>query len=202
MTIAVQSSILSVGAMVWGFNPARMVAALLCYAGVMLWLGRRTLARFQVTGATAGDDLVMAGPDVMPGAWAGWLRSRPTGSWLNLIRKELRLLRPVWLLTLLTTIGWIGLTAYGLVHERGQTTPFTIRIASAHYPAVVWLVGVSSVLLVAILAGSLSLGEERTSGTHAWHMTLPVSALWQWRSSCPPHCSRASWVRSCSRSFC
>ena len=42
------------------------------------------------------------------------------------------------------------------------------------------IVGVVSTLMIAILAGSLSLGEERTSGTHAWHMTLPVSALRQW----------------------
>jgi hypothetical protein len=34
--------------------------------------------------------------------------------------------------------------------------------------------------LIAILAGGLSLGEERTSGTHSWHMTLPVSARRQW----------------------
>jgi flagellar biosynthesis protein FliQ len=27
----------------------------------------------------------------------------------------------------------------------------------------------------------MSLGEERTSGTHAWHLTLPVPALLQWR---------------------
>ena len=32
----------------------------------------------------------------------------------------------------------------------------------------------------AVLAGCLSLGEERSSGTHAWHLTLPVSARQQW----------------------
>jgi hypothetical protein len=34
--------------------------------------------------------------------------------------------------------------------------------------------------MIAILAGSLSLGEEKTSGTHSWHQTLPVSARRQW----------------------
>jgi polyhydroxybutyrate depolymerase len=34
--------------------------------------------------------------------------------------------------------------------------------------------------LVAILAGSLSIWEEKTSGTQSWHMTLPVSARRQW----------------------
>ena len=42
------------------------------------------------------------------------------------------------------------------------------------------ILGVISTLMIAILAGSLSLGEERTSGTHLWHLTLPVSARRQW----------------------
>src|SRR5579864_7869870 len=34
--------------------------------------------------------------------------------------------------------------------------------------------------LIAILAGSLSMWEERTLETQSWHMTLPVSARRQW----------------------
>ena len=119
----------------------------------------------------AGDDLLMAGPDVMPGALAGWLRCRPTGAVLNLIRKELRLLRPVWLISLLAAVGWACLTLFGLLYERGFSRNFETAVV---------IVGVVSTLMIAILAGSLSLGEERTSGTHAWHLTLPVSALLQW----------------------
>ena len=142
----------------------------LCYAGVMLWLGRRTLARFQVTGGMAGDDLLMAGPDVMPGALADWFRCHPTGAVLNLIRKEIRLLRPVWIITLLYVLGGTCLTMFRLVPERGSTKEF---------PVAVVMLGAFSTL-IAVLAGSLSLGEERTSGTHSWHMTLPVSARRQW----------------------
>jgi hypothetical protein len=156
------------------------IVTFLCYAGVMLWLGRRALARFQVTGGMASDDLLTAGADVIPRELAGWLRCRPTGSVLNSIRKELRLLRPVWLITLLAALGWICLTLYGLMHERGSIISFTSRVPSAKWPEVVWIVGVCGTLIIAILAGSLSLGEERTSDTHAWHMTLPVSALRQW----------------------
>jgi hypothetical protein len=118
-----------------------------------------------------GDDLLMAGPDVMPGALAGWLRYRPSGAALNLIRKELRLLRPVWLISLLAAVGWACLTLFGLLHQGGSTRSFETVVVS---------VGVISTLMIAILAGSLSLGEERTSGTHAWHLTLPVPALLQW----------------------
>ncbi len=144
-------------------NTSVWIAALLCYAGAMLWLGGRKLARFQVTGGMVGDDLLMAGPNVMPGALAGWFRCRPTGALLNLIRKELRLLRPVWLITLLNVSVWIYLTLF----RSTKDAPFTMA-----------MVAVGG--LNAILAGSLSLGEERTSGTHSWHLTLPVSARRLW----------------------
>ena len=148
-----------------------VVFAFLCYAGGMLWLGGRMLARFQATGGMGSDDLLMAGPDVIPGALGGWLRCRPTGTVLNLIRKELRLLRPVWLLSLLAAVGWACLSLFGLLYERRSTENFQIAMVT---------VGVISTLMIATLAGSLSLGEEMTSGTHAWHLTLPVSARRQW----------------------
>ncbi len=140
--------------------------AFLCYAGVMVWLGRRALARFQVTGGPAGEDLLVAGPDMMPRAMAGWLRSRPKGAVLNLMRKEVRLLRPVWLISLLGLIGWICLSIFGYTAERRS-------IVAAFMVAAITPV-------VAVLAGSLSLGEERASGTHSWHLTQPVSAGRQW----------------------
>ena len=141
------------------------------YAGVMLWLGGRMLARFQTTGGMAGDDLLIAGPEVLPRALVGWLRCRPTGAVLNLFRKEFRLLRPVWLISLLATVGWACLTLLGLLHPRGSIRYFEAALVS---------LGVISTLIIAIFAGSLPLGEERTSGTHLWHLTLPVSARRQW----------------------
>jgi hypothetical protein len=151
---------------------ARSAAArgFLGYAGVLVWLGRRALARFQVTGGMASEDLLMAGPDVMPRAMAGWLRCRPTGATRNLIRKELRLLRPLWLITALAVLGWICLATFGLALERESSKGFSVAVA-----AMCILSG-----LIGILAGSLSLGEERASGTHSWHMTLPVPARRQW----------------------
>jgi hypothetical protein len=145
--------------------------AIFCYAAVMLWLSGRSLARFQATGGIAGDDLLTAGPDVMPSALAGWLRCRPNGVVLNLVRKELRLLRPVWLISLLAAVGWACLTLFGLLYEQGFSRNFETTLV---------IVGVISTLMIATLAGSLSLGEEKTSGTHTWHLTLPPSAFRQW----------------------
>ncbi len=138
----------------------------LCYASVMLWLGRRALARFQVTGGPAGEDLLVAGPDVMPRAMAGWFRSRPTGAVFNLMRKEIRLLRPVWLISLLGLVGWISLPIFGYTLERGSVAAAIMVMAFTP--------------LIAVLAGSLSLGEERSSRTHSWNLTQPVPAGRQW----------------------
>jgi len=161
---------------IWHLSPVETTTAswtgafvFLCYACVMVWLGRRKFARFQVTGAIAGDDLLMAGPDVMPRALAGWFRCRPSEPVLNLIRKELRLLRPVWLISLLAIPAWICLPVYGRAIERSSAAAVTMV-----------LIVLGLIPLIAVLAGTLSLGEERTSGTHSWHMTLPVPARRQW----------------------
>jgi len=166
-----------------GSNPllARSTTALwtaacaaLCYASVMLWLGARKLARFQVAGGMAGDDLLMAGSSVIPEALAGGFRCRPTGAVLNLIRKELRLLRPVWLISFLILVYLICLTLFRFLLLRESAAPSLEGVQ-----LVLWI-PVLFTPLIAILAGSLSLWEEKTSGTHSWHMTLPVSARRQW----------------------
>jgi len=150
---------------------AIMSSVSLGYAGLMLWLGWRELARFQATGGMASDDLVTAGPAALPEAWVSWLRCRPKGVVLNLIRKEFRLLRPVWLISLLAAVGWTCLTLLRLLHPQGPAWNFEIVAVG---------VGVISTLMIAILAGSLPVGEEKTSGTHSWQLTLPVSARRQW----------------------
>jgi hypothetical protein len=106
----------------------------------------------------------MAGQGVMPGALAEWFRCRPAGATANLIRKELRLLRPVWLISLLAVPVWICLPLFGYTLKR--------------VPAA--LMAVAVIPLITVLAGTMSLGEERTSGTHSWHMTLPMPARRQW----------------------
>jgi len=150
--------------------------AALGYAGLMLWLGARKLARFQFTGGLPGDDLLMAGPKVMPEAVAGWFRYRPAEPVFNLVRKELRLLRPVWLMGLLLFVYLIGLSVFRLlpyVWEQPPRGQFPVQVALL-FPLF------ALIPVMAILAGCLSLGEERPSGMHSWHMTLPVSARRQW----------------------
>jgi hypothetical protein len=99
-----------------------------------------------------------------------------------LIRKELRLLRPLWLFMLPAVLIWTWMTT-GLIPGPESTD-------HAYFASVLLAVStalgagqgkiIAADLVIAILAGSLSLGEERTSGTHSWHMTLPVPARRQW----------------------
>jgi len=144
----------------------------ICFAGVMLWLGARKLARFQVTGG-ADEDLLTAGPLVMPQALAELFRSRPSGALSNLIRKEFRLLRPLWLMALIMVLYVAFLVTFRLFPVPPPEGPHTL---------VEWVVlgPFASLVGMAGLAGILSLGEERASGTYTWHMTLPVSARRQW----------------------
>lgn len=50
----------------------------ICFAALTLWLGARKLARFQATGGSSGEDLLMAGPSVMPDSSLTSRRARPT----------------------------------------------------------------------------------------------------------------------------
>ena len=171
--------VLGLQALYWGSgysNPpdsifiSTMSAVFLLYAGLMLWLGWRKLARFQAMGDMPGDDLLIAGPRLLPQALAGWLRCRPTGAVLNLFRKEYGLLRPVWLISLATALLWACLI---LVGPPGHGAAGSLDIA-------MFAVGVTSSFIIAILAGSLSLGEERTFGIHPCQLILPVPVLVQW----------------------
>ena len=151
----------------------------LCYAGVMLRLGRLELAQFQITGGITGDELLMAGPNVMSKGLAGLFRCRPAGASLNLIRKELRMLRPLWLLTLLFAFGEIALRLTSwLIPYTGSEVGHLSRYTS--FARSVLSLMLTAVVALPVLAGSLSLGEERTSGRQLWHMTQPVSARRQW----------------------
>jgi len=140
------------------------------YASLMLWLGFRTLERFQTAEGFGGDDLLMANPKVMRGAVARFLECRPTSPMMNLVRKEVRLLWPVWLLTAVVCLFLIGLAPF---------KPATPDLTNS-----VWAVASAALvlapLLIVLLAGTLSMGEERNLGTHPWHLTLPVSVREQW----------------------
>ncbi len=150
-------------------SPDGVIAAAPVYALLMLWLGWRRFANFEVAGGSASAELLMPASERRSHS-PGWLRSRPGQPILNLIRKELRLLWLVWILEAVMILGVVCLAGLRLVPATSINT------------VAFWVSGfvLTFGLLAAILAGSLSIGEERTSGTQSWHRTLPMSGATQW----------------------
>lgn len=130
----------------------------LLVAGLMLWLGARKVARFQATGGTSGEDLLMAGPSVMPQFLAEWLRCRPSSALLNLIRKEFRLLRPLWVIELLTLLYLACLAIFRLLPVPPLAFPDTVGQWVLLGPFEMLTIGMAG------LAGILSLGRKKGPG--------------------------------------
>jgi hypothetical protein len=143
----------------------------LCYGAVMLWLGRRKLARFESTGVVTNEDFLAGHPGVT-GALTGWLRCEPTSPTLNLIRKELRLIWPLWFLMLVTIAMLIVLVPFHLFTDSSNSL---IR-----FPWIAALVVTMYVFLALLLPGAVSMGEERNLRTQSLQLMLPVSPNREW----------------------
>jgi hypothetical protein len=149
--------------------PWPICALAFAYAGVTLWLGRRLLLRYQAQDGVVPVESALPGSRFIPLFLVDLFRAKRKGAIANLIRKELWLLRLVWALGIVCGLGWALLVALHIISLK----------PTGEYVGVTAAVMCLSIL-IAMLAGALSMGEERTGGTHAWHMTLPVSATTQW----------------------
>ena len=144
---------------------------LTAYAAGLVWLGRWMTLRFQ-----SADGMQVAGfvpgAQLVPKSLLNLLTCRPTQPVLNLFRTELRLLRSLWPLAGLVTLAWTLVSAFRWVPE-GVWIP-------SKFGEVAYGLTLTFSLLVNVLAGAMSLGEEKTWGTHSWNMTLPISVTTQW----------------------
>jgi ABC-type transport system involved in multi-copper enzyme maturation permease subunit len=148
---------------VWATVPLSLV-----YAAVLIWLGRRKLIQYQAAEGMQADETVIPGAQFVPQFFADWFRCRPGSPVLNLVRREFRLLRIVWPLAGFSVIGALGVMTFILFDIKSDAQGIFIALSAL------------SGILTAILAGSISLGEEKNWGTHDWHMTIPVSTGVQW----------------------
>ena len=140
------------------------------YSATFLWLGWRKFALLELGDVSFGEGAPLSEALAGEKWWLGWLRCRPTGSLRNLMRKELRLLKPVFLIAAMFSGCWlVTLALLFLQPARKETFEAVFNVLSAIYMP-----------LLAVLAGCVSLGEEKTLGLTAWHLTLPVSARRQW----------------------
>ena len=132
------------------------------YALITCWLGWRAFARFETVDRTSLS--LSAGAHS-----AGWspLRARRSGVIANLVRKELMLLRPLFVIAGVFVVTWI--LAYMF------TTPRTPLAAVAAFVILVVYVPIA-----AVLSGTISMAEEMSLGVRAWQLTVPVAARTQW----------------------
>lgn len=89
------------------------------------------------------------------------------GPTLNLLRKELRLQQPAFLVAAFLIALWLTF----------------IVVWKVHPPVGAEILIVPSILLalgIPVTVGIVSTAEERNLGVHEWHLTLPVSARRQW----------------------
>jgi ABC-type transport system involved in multi-copper enzyme maturation permease subunit len=134
----------------------------LCYGALMFWLARRKFSRLEAVGDAGSADLLAGN------ATLTFLRCRRSGATLNLFRKELRFLSPVVIITIVAALFVLGLAMFRPANLSGFSQS-DLNLALSLYS-----------ILPALLAGSVSMGEERNSGTHSWHLTLPVSTTRLW----------------------
>lgn len=152
--------------LMWFWTIGIVLAA---YVGAMIWLGRRVLLRFQAVDGMQASEAFVPGARLVPRVVAEWFRCRPTEPLRNLVRREFRLLRTVWPLSLLYLAAWIFLVTFR-----------RLPADRPHSLDMVFVLTITFGVLIAVLAGTLSLGEEKTWGTHDWQMTAPVSVSVQW----------------------
>lgn len=136
------------------------------YSGVMFLDGCRRFERF--------EDVNLLGQELAPPRQLSALFScltrhtvpgrHPTA---NLLRKELRLQQPAFLVAAFLVALWLTF----------------IFVWKVHPPVGAEILIVPSILLalgIPVTVGIVSTAEERNLGVHEWHLMLPVSARRQW----------------------
>ena len=148
--------------------------AAICYSGIFFWLGWRKFATLQLQHFSSGEGALSSqarSPAFwFAGSFSNRLRCQPKGVSLNLIRKELRLQKPVCMIAAVMTVGWLmTLVLLWLQPGRKEFYDAILAVLTAFY-----------VPLVALLAACVPLGEERALSVVPWQLTLPVSIRHHW----------------------
>lgn len=146
------------------------LVVVLGYSAIMLTLGYRQLLRFQPVSRVVSGDLQLFGSRRRESPSTP--RYDSTRTFLNALRKELRLLKPLWLFTAVmvpvSTVSMLGVPL--LLGTKAKTSAFLISILMTGVYAVVG----------PILAGSLPITAEKELATQAASLTLPISIREQW----------------------
>jgi ABC-type transport system involved in multi-copper enzyme maturation permease subunit len=159
------------GLQLFASHPA-IVVVRIAYALVTLWLGWRLFSRFEVMGQ--GADIGMQSLGASGGF--GWLRCRPTGVLLNLVRKELRLQLPTLLIAGLFVVCWLATIAFFAITGDRALLDNVPRVADIAFTVLLTIY----LSLALVVAGTISVAEDTSLGIRPWHLTLPISSFVQW----------------------
>jgi hypothetical protein len=149
------------------FFPVLVIAGL-AYSAVFLWLSRQRFIRLELRNSGFKGGVLASGSLGWRLPWSNLLVSQPHERALNLMRKELRLQKPIFQLAGAFTACWVA-TLLTQSLRPSQRISFLFDIVTCLYAHVSCL-----------LAGCISLGEEKELGLTAPQLVLPYSLRLQW----------------------
>jgi hypothetical protein len=150
-----------------GGTPMFVIAGFV-YGVSFFGLSRRQFSRFEMRQVLS--DVLGSKSLAGQGLRVAWLRCQPSSGWLNLIRKEIQLQRPLLIIAAILCALWAVASVFPLVQP-----------GSSAFSEVIFALTIGFYLpLMSMLAGCISLGEEKNLGINAWQLSLPISARRQW----------------------
>jgi hypothetical protein len=148
--------------------PLLMVYGVL-YGAIFFMLSWRKFASLELSHVSSSDSVGAKSLTARPSRLS-WLRCRPTSGLLNLVRKEIQLQRPLFIIATILLVLW-ALTYVWLL----------LRPNDTGFPEIIFALTIGLYIpLMSFLAGSVSLGEEKNLAVVGWHLTFPISVWRQW----------------------
>ena len=154
-----------------GNEPATLVAAILCllvsYCALVYWLGYATFKRLEAVDARVRELSLPPGLEAFLVRPLTKVTSPFRGPFATLLKKEFRLQQVSFLLA--GIFVFIAVAGFCLLKHRPEIAEGIIGGDICVYA-----------LILPLIAGAISVAEERGWDMAEWHLTLPPSALKQW----------------------
>jgi hypothetical protein len=144
-----------------------VISLLFIYCAVVYWLGYAKFKQLEAVDSPSRDLGLPAGLEAFLVAPLTRISSRFGGPFAALLKKELRLQQVSFLLAGLFVL--IAVAGFCLVKRYPEVSAGIVGGDILLYA-----------LILPLIAGAISLAEERGWGIAEWHLTLPPSALTQW----------------------
>jgi len=138
------------------------------YSGLFLWLGWRRFTRLEVRTGHFGEGGLPVIASSRGSVWSRLLACRPKGCLLNFVRKELRLQKAVVRFGVVFVLCWLAVVLLQWLRP-GQHFGFLLDVLTFVYAPV-----------ASLLAGCISLGEEKAFGVTISQRALPFAPWLQW----------------------